>query len=341
MQGFRFAARRVLLTFPQVGDCGDLYLIMGFHLAYLPPTEYYLVSRENHEDGGVHYHLVIVFKDEYRTRDPRSFDWMFNEHHGNIKPIKSGTKNTERAIVYVKKDDNYVEDGIPPIAPPKVATMVRISKLILEGKSLQEINVLEHPAMVMHAPKVRASIALTFPPKSVVLKPWVPPLYSQSLQQGTDQDIAVFKIKVWLAENIRVDRDYRQPHLWIWGPGSIGKSRLLFQLHSMLKVFDAPDENKEQMTGYTDDYDLIAFDDYHHSKSITFLKKFLQAYPMKVAQKTIGPYDKRKHTPCLFTSNKHPKDAYNLVSFADPAHFNPLLDRLLVINVLQVFNLFP
>lgn len=311
---------------------------MGFHLAYLPSMEYYIMCQENHKDGGIHYHLVLVFKDKYYTRDPRAFDWMF-EKHGDIKPIKPGTKNMERAIAYVKKDDNWVSDGVAPVDPPKVATMQRISKLILEGKSFEDIETVEHAAMIMHDMKVMRSVNRR-DDRQAPLKPWVPPVYSASLQQGTAQDAAVMLIKVWLEENIRKDRDFRAPHLWIWGEGKIGKTRLMSQLSSMLKVFDAPSEGKEWLTGYNDSYDLVVFDDYNHSKSVTFLKQFLQAYPMKVAQKSGLPYHKRKNIPCLFTSNKHPKDAYKFVSVGDTAHFIPLLERLIVVN-LGLFNLFP
>lgn len=311
---------------------------MGFHLAFLPKMEYYICCQENHEDGGIHYHLVLVFAEKYYTRDPRSFDWMF-EKHGDIKPIKPGTKNLERAVAYVKKDDNYVEDGVAPIAPPKEATMVRISKLILSGKSFEEIEVEMHSAMIMHDMKVMRSIA-RFEQVAVPLLPWVPPVYSQGLQFGSPQEESVFRIKVWLAENIRQPRDFRAPHLWIWGSGKIGKTRLMSQLSTMLKVFDAPSEGKEWLTGYNDSYDLVVFDDYNHSKSVTFLKQLLQAYPMKVGQKGFGPYHKRKNMPFLFTSNKDPVSAYCFVSAADPAHFIPLLERLTVVNVTE-FNLWP
>lgn len=340
MQGFRLNAKRVFLTFSQVGDRGELNLIQGYHLAMLLPVSYYLLSKELHQDGGVHYHLVIVFKEKVNIVNAKYFDWMFDDVHPNIVPIKHGNKDMQRCIAYVKKDKDFIEDGSDPCVTPKDTTMVRLSKLILSGKTLDEIDVLEPVAMIMHAPKVAASIARLNERNPPALLEWVPPSFSDSLQFGSPQDMAIYNIKLWLNERIRKECDPRAEHLWIWGTGKIGKSRLCSQLGSMLRVFDVPDENKEQMTGYSDTYDLVIFDDYHHSKSVTFLKKFLQGYPMKVAQKTIGPYYKKKNIPCLFTSNKPPSEAYKFVSVADPAHFIPLLERLIVVNVTE-FNLFP
>lgn len=341
MQGFQLQVRRLLITFPQVGPVpqgGTLEELMGYHLAFLPKMLYYVCCQEKHEDGGIHYHLVLVFAEKYYTRDPRSFDWMFDKH-GDCKPIKAGSKNMARAIAYVKKDDNWVEDGNAPVDPPKVATMQRISKLILEGKSFEDIETVEHAAMIMHDMKVMRSVERRddrLPSESK----WVPPVFSSSLQQGSPQDAAVMLIKIWLNENIRKERDYRAPHLWIWGSGKIGKTRLMSQLSTMLKVFVAPSEGKEWLTGYRDSYDLVVFDDYNHSKSVTFLKQLLQAFPMKVGQKSLPPYFKKKNMPFLFTSNKKPEDAYRIVSVEDPQHFIPLLERLIVVNVTE-FNLFP
>lgn len=346
MQRFQLQVRRLLITFPQVGPVpqgGTLEELMGFHLAYLPKLEYYVCCQENHMDGGIHYHLVLVFVDKLYTTDSRYFDWMFDKH-GDIKPIKAGTKNMERAIAYVKKDDNYVEDGIPPVAPPKEATMVRLSKLILAGHSLAEINQLEHVAMVMHQGKVRQSIALTFLKEEPPLAPWVAPIYRAGLQVGDVHDQSMLLISNWLDENIRKpNRDSRSPHLWIWGPTKLGKSTLVRYLATMLKVFDPPTEGHDWMTGYSDDFDLVVFDDFHAEKTVGFLKKFLQGYPMKVSQKTLGPVSKRIHVPCIFTCNAPPDAVYANYSI-DPLKKNDwdaLISRLLVCPITRFFNLYP
>lgn len=341
MKAFKLDGQRFFLTFAQCNYYRDaeLNLVLGYHIALLPPLSYYVMCREQHMDGNAHFHVVLVFKDRVQSYVTEFFDWMFDQHP-NIRPIEHGNANIKRRIDYVKKFSDWVEDGVSPVIQ-SVATMQRISKLILENKSVEEIDLLEHAPMIMHAPKVAASVARQADRLMPALKPWVVPEYNAGLQAGDADDYARILICRWLEDNIRKPRDYRQVHLWIWGPGRIGKSRLCFQLKTMLKIFDVPDENKEQMTGYSDSYDLVVFDDYHHSKSVTFLKKFLQAYPMKVAQKSIGPVTKNKHVPCLFTSNKPPQDAYKFVSSGDPQHFIPLLDRLLVVQVNREFNLFP
>lgn len=341
MQGFRIQASRFLLTFPQCNSFRDaeLNLVLGFHYSMGLPLSYYLLSRELHQDGGVHFHLVLVYKDKVESTDPRFFDWMFDGSHANIKTIRHGSKDMKRAVEYVKKDKDFVEDGVAPIATPKESVSARLSALILAGKTLEEIDREEHVAMLMMGSRVRESIQ-RFQLRRDDYQPWVPPKYSRGLQFGSPQEEAEFNVKVWLDENIRKPRDYRAPHLWLWGEGKIGKTRLVSQLSTMLKVFNAPLENKEWLTGYTDEYDVVVFDDYKSSKSVTFLKQFLQAYPMQVAQKGYGPYLKKFNVPCIFTSNKDPVSAYHRVAAKDPQHFIPFLERLKVVNIGE-FNLFP
>lgn len=351
MRSFRLQSIRVLLTFSQTGNVGELELIQGYHLALLPPLSYYLLSREHHADGGIHHHLVVVFKEKLRTSDVRFFDWMFDGIHPNIQSIKHSNADIKRAIGYVKKDDDFVEDGISPLAPPREATMARISKLVLEGKSVAEIDILEHIAMIMHDQKIARSVA-RFESRTIEsLLPWVPPLVQAVPAADLDpwhiQRVIhleeMNKIAGWLRDNIRQDdRDARSPHLWLWSKASlIGKTRFISQLKTMLRVFDAPTEGHDWMTGFSDDYDLVVFEDYHGSMTLGFLKKFLQKYPMKVAQKHLGLVQKTRNVPTIFTANNPPEGIYHNVFAERPQELVPLNARLLVVNLEVVFNFYP
>lgn len=347
MQASRLQAKRYLITFSQTGNVGDLHEVMGYHIAYLPPLSYYLLCRENHPiAGGVHHHLVLVFKEKLRITTPRFFDFMFDGNVAmDVKTIKHTNKDLLRSINYVKGDGDFVEDGVDPLLPSKVPTMQRISKLILENKSRQEIELQEHSVFLMHDQKIQRSIDRQFERQQPPLQPWVAPIFRAGLQFGDVHDESVMLIGHWLEENIRKPlRGGRAPHLWIWGPTGVGKSTLIRQVSTMLKVFDAPKEGKQDwMTGYSDDYDLVVFDEFHAEKTIGFLKAFLQGYPMKVAQKTIGPVHKRRHTPCIFTCNASPEQLYHNYS-QDPLKkldWDAFMSRLVVCPVTRFFNLYP
>jgi len=106
---FRFAALKVLLTYSQVCDRITKETIL-FDLAERYSIDKYMIGEEQHEDGGRHIHAVIVFLRKVDSRDSRLFDINCghdeeSDYHPNIKPIKRGQANVDRAIDYVCKED--------------------------------------------------------------------------------------------------------------------------------------------------------------------------------------------------------------------------------------------
>lgn len=105
---FRFSAINVLLTYSQVCEAftreSVLYTIDDRY-----PIDQYSIGEENHEDGGRHVHAVLRFRVKVDSRDPKCFDincgHCDEDHHPNIKPIKRGKANWERAVEYSQKED--------------------------------------------------------------------------------------------------------------------------------------------------------------------------------------------------------------------------------------------
>lgn len=117
---FRFDNKKVFLTYSQVGDRSldsifDHLLAIpnGDHGIILP--EYVVVSRERHVDGGFHFHAVIVFQRRFQSRNARVFD--FDGIHPNIGGIRGGTELRNK-ITYTKKDGDFKEHGVDPLAGP-------------------------------------------------------------------------------------------------------------------------------------------------------------------------------------------------------------------------------
>lgn len=102
---FRFQAERVLLTYSQTGELTkeDVYhtLAERFHV------DLHCLGQENHEDGGWHIHVLLKFKGKLDRRGNDIFDIYDgrNNHHPNIKPVKRGNNNWEKAHEYVEKED--------------------------------------------------------------------------------------------------------------------------------------------------------------------------------------------------------------------------------------------
>jgi len=106
MPAFRFAAKRVLLTFAQVDDFFTKETIL-YDLVERLPVHTYTIAEEQHRDGGRHIHALLQFTHRVDTVDVRFFDIasIHHDYHPNIKPVQYGKANWERARAYVVKED--------------------------------------------------------------------------------------------------------------------------------------------------------------------------------------------------------------------------------------------
>jgi len=98
---FDFNAKRVFLTYPQVGDVPRA--VVAAAIRALGPIRL-CISTERHTDGGVHFHAIAEWADRFHTRDNRAFD--VGGLHPNIQPVRS-----VRAVYrYVTKDGDFEGD---------------------------------------------------------------------------------------------------------------------------------------------------------------------------------------------------------------------------------------
>lgn len=71
--GFRFCGLKCGVTFPRCKPWAELsYLVKAIHARY--PLQDYLGCTENHADGGLHVHLLLVFKTKVDTTNCRFLD---------------------------------------------------------------------------------------------------------------------------------------------------------------------------------------------------------------------------------------------------------------------------
>lgn len=97
---FRLRAKRILLTYSQVGPEFDHQRIAQL-IGQLGGRG--VICRERHRNGGIHYHALIFFDTTYHTRDVTTFD--VGGAHPNIKPIRWTPR---KAYDYVRKDGDVV-----------------------------------------------------------------------------------------------------------------------------------------------------------------------------------------------------------------------------------------
>ena len=103
---FRLAGKRLFITYPRcmVSPATALQAFLAWK-----PCERALVAQEQHEDGGLHLHVLIWLKRRIDLRTPRSLDRVIGKH-GNYQIMKDPVKSVE----YCMKDGNYVAHGFDP-----------------------------------------------------------------------------------------------------------------------------------------------------------------------------------------------------------------------------------
>jgi len=336
---FRLATSKVILTFAQVRHYEHIDELMGYHLAYLPPTKYYLIGHELHQDGGHHYHLVIEFQERLNIHRADYFDWMFDAHP-NIKPIKAGRINMDRAIKYVQKENDFLEDGVNPCGADQPRPTELVIAAIKAGKTDFEICQDHGKWAIVHLNHIQQfrSIWLGGPP--VALEPYRIPVYERGLQFGDLHDESVQRICDWIERNILVPRDYRQEHLWIVGPPLVGKSRLSGQLSKMVRTYYPPMDG--WFCNFSNLCDLVVFNEFEGQYTPSQMKTFCeQSIPSVMLNTKGGHAIKTRNQPCIVLSNKTIEECYHHVAAMNPASLDALKARFIVVRVLREFNVYP
>lgn len=345
---FRVAANRVYFTFSRcrefVSEDCTLWDIMGYHLAYLPPTKYYVMCHERHADGGHHHHVYIEFQRKI-DRSLESFEFMFDQRPQSQKISKaewSPTKITE----YIKKDGQWVEDGRPPLAPVVKANSVKVSdtiaKAVIGGITDEELYAQYPGYFMVHRRQIQEFRAVVEANKPRELLPFREVRdFDDSLQYGTFQAAMLYDLMRWVRFNVNnyPRKDMRQKHLWLWGPTKVGKSRLLAQLSSMVHTFDCPMDGS--FNGFTDAHDLIVMDELEGQYTIAQMKRLCQGMSSVLKFKCFPGVRKTRNQPVIVTSNKSPEEIYHNVFDKSPTSLMALIERFVVIHIDFPFDLYP
>lgn len=102
---FRFNAQKVFLTYSQVGKRFTPEVLLEA-ISAKAEVQDYLISQEEHADGGFHLHAYFKFTKKLDTKSQSFFDvpWYGKERHPNIQKPRSVHKIWD----YIKKDKQYI-----------------------------------------------------------------------------------------------------------------------------------------------------------------------------------------------------------------------------------------
>jgi len=316
---FRMQGKNYTITFPQCSVSKDT-AVERIRQKFGDELKGYLVCEELHKDGTPHLHAFLQFKEKKTFSKPDCFDFIGGQH-GNYQV----TRDVKKWVTYCTKGDNYVAEGVDvqAIKTKKAPKNEEIAKMIMEGKSLKEIN--EHsPGYTMinkrKLEEYDSWIKCENSKKNKI--DWIPP----SLEGLTGPQKTIAE---WICLNIRQTRKFKAPQLYIHGQRNLGKTSLIEWLEQSLSVYHMP-MTEEFYDLYSDDYDLVVMDEFKGQKTIQWMNQFLQGSPMTIRKKGSQSM-KYKNLPVVILSNYSLSECY--MKAANDGRLSTLECRLEIVEI--------
>lgn len=218
MPAFRISAKNIFLTYARAERIESKEHLVEF-LCTKNPTRF-VVSKEEHQDGGVHYHAMLYFVREFDSRDVTVFDYM--GHHPNIQ----GTRSPARVLAYVVKDGDFINGGFKLPGAEKEDVYTVVSEEVATGTEPTEViravvARLGTVGLRMYT-QVAQYVDRMMQPSRVYepIRDW--PLDFVALPLALDTALVQFLHDVDEGFGERGDRK----SLWLYGPSRMGKTVL-------------------------------------------------------------------------------------------------------------------
>lgn len=327
---FNLQGKRFFLTFPQCPVAPELAQ-ERLKEKYGDSLKWYLLAQELHQDGEKHLHIGLEMKETFRTKRSDVFDFI-GEKHGNYQTMK----NMRKCVEYITKGGVFLACGIDVDAVKKKqnGATLSVAQAVVNGKSLEELNQ-EFPGFVMmNKRKIEDYIS------------WIQRQNLKKQKQIWNEfpagdimdmdNISDRQIAIWLNENIRKPRKFKQKNLYIWGPPNMGKSSLITRLSQYLSIYVIP-RDEDFYDGFENDvFDLAVLDEAKSTKTMQWLNQWLDGQVMTLRQKG-KQYVKTQNIPTIILSNYKIEDNYK--KLYEKNELGPLITRLMFVEVTSFITL--
>ena len=104
-KSFRLSSKKILLTYSQIDGEVSKEEVLEQLERKLGKFDY-IICKENHKNGGTHFHVVLIHRNKLCIRNPFFLDLQLNGQiiHGNYETVK----NLNFAVSYACKNDDYI-----------------------------------------------------------------------------------------------------------------------------------------------------------------------------------------------------------------------------------------
>lgn len=258
-----------------------------------PLTDYLVIAKEQHQDGGNHHHVYWQCPTIHTSNNERDFD------HQGIHPNIEVVNRTPHLVVdYVKKDNNIVHEfGTPPNSGP-INENEGWLRIMNESNSVDEF--------LSTAQKTFPKTCVTSWRNVLSFAEWK---YSKKLEAYESPEITVDydtypELKEWVEKYVTNNKAHRPKSLILYGDSQLGKTiwaRSLGQHAYFPGMFMLDDFNKAAEYAIFDD--LIG-----NFQSLPSYKQWFGQREFIATDKYKGKTRIQWGKPCIFITNDDPRD---------------------------------
>jgi len=291
-------------------------------------------GHEEGEDPGRHIHACVKLDKKICTRNTAYFDTLYGKH-GKVETCR----DYKACQIYCNKDGNVITKNVDieaviestrtkkGVKHETVANFIRKKE-----RTIKEVDQKFPGYMIQHQGKVKDYCLLQESFRSAETEPYYGIDQAKTMMLGRDNP-ALIQLVSWLNENLDKPREYRQKQLWLHGKSGVGKSTLINELTRYFNAYHVASEDK-WWSGMDSTKQIILFDEYTGYKTISDMKRLLDGSIFPMPQKyATQPFIKRKNIPIIICSNSTPEQIYHHVKEEKPQEFEPLMERLTVIEL--------
>lgn len=248
---FRISAKKLYLTYSQVHqDLDSNTVLTALKKNHSLPFFDYIIAKEYHQDGGIHFHALLLFNKKVNITCPQTLDIQYQDHkyHGNYQAARS----LERVVDYICKHGDYIT-SLPNIVDGQFVSM---KEMLV--RDVQQLGTLQ--ALIKHAEgqtnKALANLSLLHTHS-----------YFQKLEQlkasvQADTIETPFKLEnFYLSQQLTHWINNPNKTLVLVGPSGVGKTAFCkaFIKDKNLKTLIV--NHKEDFTRLNSEHDAVLMDD--------------------------------------------------------------------------------
>jgi len=315
---YKFHAKRCFATWPQCPLARDdayalLQSLTGTDGNRL--VQWAVLAEEQHQDGSPHLHAVVCFATKVKTTNPGFLDLnpdSSTNFHGNYQTLK----NLQKALTYLQKTgtENVTAYGVDldSLLHKKGSQAAQAANILNDGGTLEDVRGALPGFFLLNMHRLMDYESYMKRRREDDFKE----LKCFSVNNPLETSATVTSIVEWLNQNIKKERTFKQPQLWIWSRRpNAGKTSLAMKLAEFVRIYWVP--NSEQwLNDYEDDlYDVVVLDEYKGHWTVSMINKFAEGSPMAIPVKcAAGQHLKKHNVPMIVLSNYPIMEAYPNVS---------------------------